>query len=360
MSRAKTTIITALAFSLVLHILAWWLLSLASFSPPRTERATILSVVLTPDSSVNSTSEATDATKSEQDNSVKSNPQTDTPEASVAAKRSESTSNNASEPAQQAPAPARDSNALGQNASPAKESASDQDSLRLPASVTLFYEAVEGLPKGGKIEGYLKWSHQDSQYQIELVVNAQSTQLALFRSEGSTSAMGLQPEKFSLKLLQSAMQQSTFTGTKVATAYLQTRQDPLSVIIQLAAILSSDPKKFRIVNRLEIPIHDVRIASTGLLQEPAGNPSGPETATFRLQPEIDVSTPLANMQVKPVTQSHTNASTSTFAPNQADVWLAQQLDYLPAKLVLSIKTPTDGGVELYTSLDMRLKQVQRP
>lgn len=359
MSRAKTTIITALAFSLVLHFLAWWLLSLTAFSPPRTEQSAVLSMVLTADMPVTRGSEPTRTTKSERDTPREASPQTDSPEASPAAKRSESTGNNASEPAQQAPPLASDSNAPVQNGSPAKESTSDQDSLRLPASVTLFYEAVEGLSKGGKIEGYLKWSHQNSLYQIELVVNAQSTQLALFRSEGSTGAMGLQPEKFSLKLLQSAMQQSTFTGTKVATADLQTRQDPLSVIIQLAAILRSDPKKFRIVNRLEIPMHDVRIASTGLLQEPAGNPSGPETATFRLQPEIDVSTPLANMQVKPVTQSHTNASTSTFAPNQANVWLAQQLDYLPAKLILSIKISADGGVESYAPIELRLKQVQR-
>jgi hypothetical protein len=364
MSRAKKTVIAALVLSSVLHLLAWWLLARILSSPPQAESGTTIRMLLSASTPTDRYVEPSVIQSSSSKNSHQAEPresktQTKNAESSAPPTASDLPSDPSVQASSQEATQASDNRIGGPIASVAKKDIPEADRLRLPAPVTLVFESFDGLVNSAKMEGHLKWSYQDGRYQIELLVNTGSSQLALFRSEGLINSSGLSPETFSHQVLQEPPVQAAFATIKSSSAEDLARQDPLSALIQLAAILNSDPKKYRVVNRLEVPLHQIdsslNVAATGTTP----TEFDPLSVIFSLQPEVDISLPFANMQVKPITQSQIMSSPSSLSPIQSAVWLAPQLEYLPAKFMLALKLPTQRGNESSISVDMRLKLVRR-
>ncbi|MDQ6683610.1 MAG: DUF3108 domain-containing protein, partial [Pseudomonadota bacterium] len=119
---------------------------------------------------------------------------------------------------------------------------------RLPPSATLRYEVRRGFLRGS---GEMRWQSTDARYTLALEARIGGLPLLTQSSSGDVDAHGLAPERFVDQRLRRAPLAAnfhrdsgtiTFSGTGQQWPLLPGTQDRLSVLIQLAGIVTAQPE----------------------------------------------------------------------------------------------------------------------
>lgn len=194
----------------------------------------------------------------------------------------------------------------------------------LPASVKLVYR-VEANKFPFRLRSELVWQHSDRSYQARLSINALG-QARVQTSRGQIDPLGLAPERFSDKSrsevaahFNRAQGLVSFSANTPSIALLPGAQDRLSVLIQLAALVASAPQDFSPGSALKVQTIGPRDGDLWLFtfggMEVIELPGGPRQG------------------LKLVRQPR------QLYDQKLEVWLAPDLDYLPARIRI---TETNG------------------
>lgn len=266
-------------------------------------------------------------------------------------------------PAELPSSPAQNNEAANTNIAPNNSSVSAQTSdkpapkLKLPTPLVLSFNVVSSLAPSSPTVGKLKWSHNDNRYDAELTIDGADAPQMIMLSSGKVTPEGLQPERFVQKLAGRPDVVADFGVSNLATT-ATAFQDPLSVAIQIAAIINSDPKRFDVVNAINVE-RLARLApppNTDRAVEPV--PPIIRGTRFMLQPNQDISVPFANLRVKPALEQVVTGDAGV--GDYLSMWLAPQLDYLPARMEIKVFHPSNANGQAQAPTVFELKLMQRP
>lgn len=210
----------------------------------------------------------------------------------------------------------------------------------LPASVKLIYQ-VDSNKFPFRLRGELLWIASSQQYQAQLSVNA----LGFSRqqnSRGRIGRSGLLPERFSDKFRSEVAAhfdydtaRVTFSANTPEVALQAGAQDRLSVLIQLAALVASQPQRFEPGSQISIQTVGPRDAAVWIfsfgaqenLDLPSGRRQGIKVVRLPRQPY----------------------------DQKLEVWLAPSLSYLPARIRI-----TESNGDFIDQLYKESESVQSP
>lgn len=203
--------------------------------------------------------------------------------------------------------------------------------IAVPAPTRLRYE-VTATTQGLTLSGVARfqWHHDGQQYEASMEIASPGLPRRSQRSEGRITEEGLAPTYFSDK---GRSEQAThfdreqgrvvFSNNRPQAALEAGMQDRLSVIVQLAALISAQPDRFPAGTQVSIPTASVREAEPWLFtvegEEDLRLPGG-EVRALKLQrlPRRDYD-------------------------QKVEVWLAPRMDYAPVRLRLT--NPNGDGVD---------------
>lgn len=208
---------------------------------------------------------------------------------------------------------------------PAAAPATDADAraLTLPAPLKLrytIYGKVGFLPY--RAGGSLSWTHDEARYDARMEVEVFLLGSRVQTSQGRISAAGLQPLRFVDRVnadrtveFDYPRQRILFSEGTPPEPLSAGAQDQLSVFIQLAGLLAGQPERYAPGSRLDLqavgardaPVWQFVVDGPEQLQLPGGT-----LATLKL--------------TRPPTHGY---------DVQAELWLAPQLGYLPARIRLT-------------------------
>jgi hypothetical protein len=187
----------------------------------------------------------------------------------------------------------------------------------VPASIKLVYE-VQANKFPYSLNGELVWTSTEGGYEASLMFGAFG-QKRIQTSRGQIGPDGLMPERFSDKFRSELAahfnrQQGkiTFSANTPDAPLLAGAQDRLSVLIQLAALVSSSPERFAPATTLTIQTVGPRDADLWL---------------FTVGPTETLTLPGGQLELVRLTRNPRQAY-----DQQVDIWLAQTLGYLPARI----------------------------
>jgi hypothetical protein len=187
----------------------------------------------------------------------------------------------------------------------------------IPASIKLVYE-VQTNKFPYSLNGELVWISTNGGYEASLMFGAFG-QKRVQTSRGQIGAEGLMPERFSDKFRSELAahfnrQQGkvTFSANTPDAPLLAGAQDRLSVLIQLAALVTSSPNRFTPATTLTIQTVGPRDADLWLFTV-----GGADTLAL----------PGGSLDVLKLTRNPRQAY-----DQQVDIWLAPSLGYLPARI----------------------------
>jgi hypothetical protein len=198
-----------------------------------------------------------------------------------------------------------------------REAAMSLHAELVPASIKLVYE-VQANKFPYSLNGELVWTSTEGGYEASLMFGAFG-QKRIQTSRGQIGPDGLMPERFSDKFRSELAahfnrQQGkiTFSANTPDAPLLAGAQDRLSVLIQLAALVSSSPERFAPATTLTIQTVGPRDADLWL---------------FTVGPTETLTLPGGQLELVRLTRNPRQAY-----DQQVDIWLAQTLSYLPARI----------------------------
>ena len=187
----------------------------------------------------------------------------------------------------------------------------------VPASIKLIYE-VQSNKFPYNLNGELVWISANGSYQANLVFGA----FGLKRSQSSRGQIGqdgLMPERFSDKFRSEVaahfnrqLGKITFSANTPDAPLQAGAQDRLSVLIQLAALVSSSPERFT-------PATNLTIQTVG--------PRDADQWLFTVGEAETLALPGGKLALIKLTRNPRQAY-----DQQMDIWLAPTLGYLPARI----------------------------
>jgi hypothetical protein len=187
----------------------------------------------------------------------------------------------------------------------------------IPASIKLVYE-VQTNKFPYRLNGELVWISTNAGYEASLMFGAFG-QKRIQTSRGQIGAQGLMPERFSDKFRSELAAhfnrqkgKVTFSANTPDAPLLAGAQDRLSVLIQLAALVTSSPESFAPATTLTIQTVGPRDADLWLFTL-----GGTDTQTL----------PGGSLEAIKLTRNPRQAY-----DQQVDIWLAPSLGYLPARI----------------------------
>jgi hypothetical protein len=194
----------------------------------------------------------------------------------------------------------------------------------VPAAIRLTYKTtalVKGLP--WSLDGELVWQHDGANYNAKLQWSATFVGTKTLTSSGQIGAGGLLPQRFSDKFRSSEVaahferdkQKITFSANTPDVPLLPGMQDQLSVFVQLGAMLAAAPTAYPKGTRISFETIGARSADTWV---------------FVVESEETLN--LATGEVKSVKLMR--PARGEF-DQTAELWLAPQLGYLPARIKVS-------------------------
>jgi hypothetical protein len=212
--------------------------------------------------------------------------------------------------------------------------------LQYPPNRELEYE-VRRVQRGQSFSGtgQLSWKHNGSEYELLLESSSLGISVATQRSTGVLDAMGLAPERFSDKRFNRSEQAAhfrrlqgvvQFSNNKPETALLPGMQDRLSVLLQLAGIIGGNPKRYEIVNRINLPVAGV---------------DGAEWWEVSLEKPLDINVPAANMRAIKLVRKPRHEF-----DQQLELWLAPEMGYLPIRIRQSDEQSSEGNFTEFSLL----------
>jgi hypothetical protein len=191
---------------------------------------------------------------------------------------------------------------------------------QVPPSMSLMYE-VTGRVKGinYNASGSLDWENQGDRYEAHMVVRALFVGSREQTSVGAVASTGLVPERFGDKSrseraahFDSQNQRIRFSNNAPDAAWAAGGQDRLSVFMQLAALLQAQP--------------DAYPAGTIVSLQVAG-PGDAEIWRFEMGQEETLTLPAGELKAR-----HIKRTPRKPFDTQTELWLAPQLNHLPARL----------------------------
>lgn len=192
--------------------------------------------------------------------------------------------------------------------------------VRLPAPARLGFD-VAGQSKGFQYSARaeLLWQHDGQQYQARQEISVLFLGSRTQTSAGEITPLGLQPRRFGDRSRSEqaahfdfAQGRVTFSANTPPASIAPGAQDRLSVFLQLGALLSAAPERFVAGTRISIPTVSARAADTWTFTV-----EGEETL------EVSMGT-LHAVQLQRLPRRDYD--------QKAQVWLAPELDYLPARI----------------------------
>jgi hypothetical protein len=196
--------------------------------------------------------------------------------------------------------------------------------LKFPASGNFAYNVM--YVTGSQTQsgaGTLEWSSDGSTYQ--LVMESKVLFLSLLRqtSVGSVSAAGLQPERYTDKRLRGSEKAThfqpdkgiiSFANNKPDAPWTNRAQDRLSVMMQVAGMVKGDPARILAQPTISMPVAGIDDA---------------EMWTFALEGLEKIELPAGT-----TTALHLVRYPRKEFDRKVELWLSQQLDYLPVRIKL--------------------------
>jgi hypothetical protein len=212
--------------------------------------------------------------------------------------------------------------------------------LAIPGSVRLKYDVnstAKGMTYTANAE--LLWLHDGTRYDARLEVGAAIGRSRVQTSSGRLTSAGLSPTRFSDKFRSEVAAhfdhekgRITFSGNKDPATLEAGAQDRLSVFLQLSALLAGDPGRY--LPGTEIPLQAVGAN----LAEPW---------IFKVMEVENVR--LADREIPSLKLIRSPRHTYD---TRAELWFAPSLDYLPARIRLTLH---NGD-----SLDQVLRSADKP
>jgi hypothetical protein len=193
----------------------------------------------------------------------------------------------------------------------------------IPGSLRLKY-GIQGEVKGMAYQasGELLWAHDGQNYEARLEVGAFLLGSRVQGSRGRISAEGLQPQRFTdrsrrerIAAFDHDLAQVRFSEGAPNAALTAGTQDQLSVFMQLASLLASQPTLYPPGTELALQVAGIRSVDTWRLvigAEETLNLPGGELLTRKLSRVVQGTDEL-----------------------RVDVWLAPALNWLPARIRLT-------------------------
>ena len=194
----------------------------------------------------------------------------------------------------------------------------------IPGSLRLKYD-IQGEVRGltYQAEGELLWTHDGRDYEARLEIGAFLLGSRVQISRGRITPEGLEPLRFSDRTrrersteLDHAGGWARFSGGAPAAPLRAGAQDPLSIFVQMASLLASDPARYSPGSELELQVVGLRDAQ--LWRFVIGEPQ-----TVRL--------PIGEVITQKLTRQLTRAEDEL----QVEVWFAPSFGWLPARIRLS-------------------------
>lgn len=196
--------------------------------------------------------------------------------------------------------------------------------LSIPGSTRLKYNVTgesKGLPYTANAE--LLWLQDGSRYDARLEVGAAIGRSRVQTSTGRLTPAGLAPTRFSDKSrsevaahFDAEKGRVTFSGNKEPAALEAGAQDRLSVFLQLTALLAGDPSRYPAGS--EISVQTV-------------GPNLAESWVFRVEGMEILRLPDREIPALKLSRSPRHPYDT-----RADLWFAPSMDYLPARIRLTL------------------------
>lgn len=192
--------------------------------------------------------------------------------------------------------------------------------VRIPAPVRLGFD-VAGQSKGFQYSARaeLLWQHDGQQYQARQEISVLFLGSRAQTSVGEITPLGLQPRRFGDRSRSEqaahfdfAQGRVSFSANTPAATIAPGAQDRLSVFLQLSALLSAAPQRFAVGTRISIPTVSARAA---------------DTWTFTVEGEETLDLPIGTLQAVQLQRLPRRDY-----DQKAQVWLAPELNYLPARI----------------------------
>lgn len=194
--------------------------------------------------------------------------------------------------------------------------------VRLPASGTLLYDVIAH--KAGnqnQAEAELRFEHNGKDYTAQLITGNWLGK-RIDSSRGQLGEAGLMPQRYSLKTSREraahfvwAEGKIVFSSNRPSIPLLPGAQDRLSVMIQLAALIGTDPPAWPAGRTLSMLVASSDFADLWTFRVIGADPV--QTGSQSL--------PALKLERQPL---HEHAP-------RVEVWLAQALGYMPARIRLS-------------------------
>lgn len=182
----------------------------------------------------------------------------------------------------------------------------------------------------------LDWRHDGTRYAARMEVSAFLIGSRVQSSTGHLGPLGLEPERFADKSrseqaahFDRQRQRIVFSANTPEAALLPGAQDRLSVFMQLAALLASDPTRYRPGTRIAMQTVSAREA---------------EPWTFVVEADETLNLAEASYATVRVVRPPRREFDA-----RVEVWMARSLDYLPARIRI---TQANGDV-----VDQQLRHV---
>ena len=195
--------------------------------------------------------------------------------------------------------------------------------LTFPASGSFAYNVLVTGTETQTGSGTLEWSSDGRTYQ--LVLEAKKFGFSFLRqiSAGNVSEAGLKPERYTDKRGLRSEQAThfqpdkgiiSFANNKPNAPWISGAQDRLSVMMQLAGMVSGDPEKMLAQRTISMPVAGIDDA---------------ENWTFALEGKEKLELPAGT-----TTAVHLVSYPRKEFDRKVELWLSPQLDYMPVRIKL--------------------------
>jgi hypothetical protein len=218
--------------------------------------------------------------------------------------------------------------------------ANEASAFKIPAPIFLKYQVL-GMSKQMNYSAWAEfsWQHDGQRYDSKLEVGAFLLGSRSQTSQGTLGAEGLMPQRFGDKFrteVASHFQRDkgvvSFSNNAPEVPLLKGAQDRLSVVMQIAALLSADPERYPVGTMLSFQTVATRDAEVWL---------------FLVEKAETLQLPYGEVSTIKINRKPRKEFDQTI-----ELWFAPSIDYLPVRLRV---TNANGDF-----VDQQLRKVEKP
>ena len=209
--------------------------------------------------------------------------------------------------------------------SPNHQTPTNAAAVRLPAPLLLAFDVIGQAKKFQyQATAELLWQHDEQSYQARQEIKALFLGTRTQNSKGSITPQGLRPLQFSDQARRDQTAQFDYENQRIhfndnspEATLLPGTQDRLSIFIQLGALLAAAPERYPTGTRIQI--------------KTAGG-SNANPWTFRVEGPETLELPAGSFSTLKLQRLPRDGNDND---QQAELWLAPRLGYLPARIQIT-------------------------